>query len=426
MKELSLLKMIQIAILFAATFVMGACSGVKGESAGDDDSTMTMDGSGGGSTDSGDDGSGDGTDDGGSGGMRLDDGDEDDGGEDSGDWGDPSFDPDCSQGGAFLTGAERHDDVAAAVATSAAGDVITVCPGSFITHVDVVHELTIEGTGDPEATVLDGDGQPGSIVSASGSFTLTLERLTLRDGRGTLGSNGSTGGGALYADGASLDLRSLRFEGNGGDYGSAIASNGHVDGTWLTIVDGASNSVSVSSSTGSASLSLSNTVIRGQDEDVCIAATGIPLSLDDVEINGCPTTPISVSGVTLSLSGVELSDAGPGRSGGIEVFASDGVIEDLRVSGGDATVGGALMVTQPGDSELVLRGGELSGNSGRKASAVFLEFQPPDGATVVFDGVDFGDGGDEPTLAWETVNGVGGELQLSGVSVLVCTRAGCE
>ena len=122
----------------------------------------------------------------------------------------------------------------------------------------------------------------------------------------------------------------------------------------LAIVDGASNSVSVSSSTGSASLSLSNTVIRGQDEDVWIAATGIPVSLDDVEINGCPTTPISVSGVTLSLSGVELSDAGPGRSGGIEVFASEGVIEDLRVSGGDATVGGALMVTQPGDRELAI------------------------------------------------------------------------
>lgn len=361
------------------------------------------------------------------GGSSSDDDDDDDiGGPGSGDWGDPEYDPDCSQAGAFINGGERHDDVESAVDASTSGDVITVCPGTWATHLDVVHDLTIEGTGDPELTVLDGAGEPGSIVRVTGDTTVTLARLTLRDGQGSDAGNGSTGGGGVRAEGAALVLRSLVFEDNGGDFGSAIASDGPVEGSLLVIEGGRTNSISVASSTDAASLSLEDSVIRGQISDDCLVATGIPVHLERVEIASCPATPVGLSGVEVSLKEVTLTGGGTGRSGGVELFASAGVLEDLVVTGGDSTGGGALTVTQPGDGEIVVRGGLLSGSEGREASAVYLEFQPADAATVRFEAVDFGDGGDSPTLSWETVNGGSGELDLSGITDLSCDRAGCD
>ena len=184
--------------------------------------------------------------------------------------------------------------------------------------------------------------------------------------------------------------------------------------------------ISMGSSRSGHSLELSDLVLRDQREASCMEVSSVAVELTDVSIEGCAGTPMRLSFTAAKLTRVEITDTELGASGGVELFDAGATMEGLVVTGGQGTGGGALTITHPEDRTVVVRGGSLQGNSGWEAAAVFLEFQPDDDASVTFDGVDFGDGGESPTLHWNTINGDAGDHDLAGVSDLSCDRGGCD
>ena len=93
--------------------------------------------------------------------------------------------------------------VQAAIDSSAHGDVVLVHPGRYLEHINYkgkrIHVKSAEG---PETTILDGNGEPGSVVTFTSGETREsiLEGLTVTGGRGTLIVSLMAGAGILVID----------------------------------------------------------------------------------------------------------------------------------------------------------------------------------------------------------------------------------
>lgn len=117
--------------------------------------------------------------------------------------------------------------IQAAIDQAAAGDTVTVCPGSWYGGLEVTRSLTLQAAdATPYVTTIDGGGRLQGLNNVDGD--LTVLGVTFVDGRNT-----QTSGGAIESSGqATLTVRCATFDGNNapGD-GGAI----HMNGTALTI-----------------------------------------------------------------------------------------------------------------------------------------------------------------------------------------------
>ncbi|MDR1721959.1 MAG: hypothetical protein LBR24_02790, partial [Methanobrevibacter sp.] len=122
-------------------------------------------------------------------------------------------------------------DLNAVVTGASPNDAINVSSGTYtdptdtITNIVVNKNLTIAGDGDPTTVILDANNNNYFFKVESG-YTLTLQNLTLKNGKDT------SGGAVTVETGATLNLINCIFETNyASNYGGAIYSEGIVNVT---------------------------------------------------------------------------------------------------------------------------------------------------------------------------------------------------
>ena len=102
-------------------------------------------------------------------------------------------------------GKADFNNIQAAVDAASDGDEIIVMPGTYTGEGDEVvnilgKSLSIIGTGEPEATIIDGEDSRRVFYCQSDSiFNVWLEGFTIQRGRNTFG-------GGLYSENANLNL----------------------------------------------------------------------------------------------------------------------------------------------------------------------------------------------------------------------------
>jgi len=112
---------------------------------------------------------------------------------------------------------ETLDD---AVTDASTGDTLTIDDGTLVEHHIIVDKnLTIIGSG-AAVTIISGEGDgPVLIID---NATLTLESLTIKDGS-------AESGGAISAEGSTLNITSVNFENNHADKdGGAVYASGTI------------------------------------------------------------------------------------------------------------------------------------------------------------------------------------------------------
>ena len=108
-----------------------------------------------------------------------------------------------------------HPTIADAITSSSSGDVIELGACVFVERDLVLadHDLTLRGQG-ADATIIDGDGMDGRILSIRNGSNGTIDDITFRNGF----SSAPGGGAALGVRANSVALiRRCRFEGNEAD-----------------------------------------------------------------------------------------------------------------------------------------------------------------------------------------------------------------
>jgi hypothetical protein len=88
-----------------------------------------------------------------------------------------------------------------AIDRAASGDEIVVWPGRYVENLDLRRKtLHLRSRSGPEATILDGSGGDGPVVTADSSeTTVTLEGFTITGGSGKLYKGGDRHGGGIYS-----------------------------------------------------------------------------------------------------------------------------------------------------------------------------------------------------------------------------------
>lgn len=101
-----------------------------------------------------------------------------------------------------------------AAGRSSSGDTIHLAAGEYrAAEISLPHALTIRGAGAGATTL---DGQAAGTVLIAGAGPVTIEALTIRNGRG------DRGGAIRLEGGASLHLRDARLTDNRADLGGAV------------------------------------------------------------------------------------------------------------------------------------------------------------------------------------------------------------
>jgi T5SS/PEP-CTERM-associated repeat protein len=130
-------------------------------------------------------------------------------------------------------GKADFNNIQAAVDAASDGDEIIVMPGTYTGEGDEVvnilgKSLSIIGTGEPEATIIDGEDSRRVFYCQSDSiFNVWLEGFTIQRGRNTFG-------GGLYSENANLNLsdclvinnNAYRTSEGGGDGGGILCQSG--------------------------------------------------------------------------------------------------------------------------------------------------------------------------------------------------------
>jgi hypothetical protein len=120
------------------------------------------------------------------------------------------------------------------------GDRVLIAPGTYEERIDFSGKnITIESTDGASATVIDGGGAVGFVVTLNSGETrdAVLRGLTITGGFGEPGSNGAGPGGGILIENASPLIEDCIVTGNAGIFGGGIAITGGstlVKGTLLT------------------------------------------------------------------------------------------------------------------------------------------------------------------------------------------------
>jgi len=104
------------------------------------------------------------------------------------------------------------------------GDRILIAPGAYLERIAIAGKsIVVESTDGAAATVIDGGGTIGHVVSISGAADTVLRGLTITGGRGEAGSNGAGPGGGVAIAGASVLIEDCIVTDNTGIFGAGLS-----------------------------------------------------------------------------------------------------------------------------------------------------------------------------------------------------------
>jgi parallel beta-helix repeat protein len=276
--------------------------------------------------------------------------------------------------------------IQAAIDAAVAGDTVQVSPGTYVERIDFLgKEITVQSTGGPATTIIDGD-QAGGVVRmvAGDGQTPVLRGFTIRNG------NEPFDGGGIFTSGGPALIEGNRVTGNIGCDGAGIAaafSSATIRGNLV-----ADNRPNCSGGTGGGGINLRGDgtvqVLGNEVRGNVTAADGGGISLFAA---GTPT----ISGNTISGNAAE-----PGRDGGgiSLVNSSNALISNNFIVGNSGAEGGGIFWLVPfGDPGPNVVNNTIAGNSAStNGSAVFADGF--DGATRLTNNVLVG-AGPEAVLA---------------------------
>jgi hypothetical protein len=148
--------------------------------------------------------------------------------------------PDANAAPAVLdvcaTGGATYTTIGDAIAAADPGDTIEVCAGTYNERLVIEKQLFVRGLGGLESTIIDAQGGGTAIrVDGTPGGGVLIEGFTIRNGVAPMGagifcnasnllmrnsailaSTATDGGGGLYATGCTIDIETVRFEGNEG------------------------------------------------------------------------------------------------------------------------------------------------------------------------------------------------------------------
>lgn len=116
------------------------------------------------------------------------------------------------------------DDLHRLVKELPEGAVLCLAPGVYPVRLWIEKSITIRGAG-PDHVIIDAEKErPAISIENNGDAVVTIEALTLRNGRGSA----SQGGGLNVGRSRTVTVRNVRFEGGNGEPGGAAKiAEGH-------------------------------------------------------------------------------------------------------------------------------------------------------------------------------------------------------
>lgn len=122
----------------------------------------------------------------------------------------------------------NYDSIQAAIDAAGDGDTIRVPTGTYTENLTIDRSITLQGgwgvdcssriSTDPADTIIDGGGT-GRVITIDGSYTVTIEGLTIRNGDATGQGGGiadADSGGGIYARNATVTIENCAITGNVG------------------------------------------------------------------------------------------------------------------------------------------------------------------------------------------------------------------
>ncbi len=114
--------------------------------------------------------------------------------------------------------------IQAAVLAAAAGDVITVAPGTYTGRLDFRgKDVVVQSSDGPEHTIIDGGGMTSCVLFLQGETNdAVLDGFTVTGGRGSMHESFLTGGG-IHIVNSSPSIRNCVLRNNTAHFGGGIA-----------------------------------------------------------------------------------------------------------------------------------------------------------------------------------------------------------
>jgi hypothetical protein len=338
-----------------------------------------------------------------------------------------AVDDDCdettSEAGSATIGSTVYATVDAALAASASGDTIEVCPGDITATWVIVHDLTLLSP-DSALTVVHAASGPAIAVLAGANAD--IEGFTLTDGTGY--DVGGTFGGGLYVAG-DLMATDLVIAGNTADFGGGVAVVGGsavLDHVAITDDQSTGSGGGVYLADGEVDLVDSMVTGNGGSDgggvyayaDTVLRITRTPVDRNHAGIGGGVYVS---SGVDVIVDGGSVSANGATDEGG-GLFAESGVafvLSGVEVADNAAPYGGGMSLND--GTRALIDGGRIVRNlADGYAGGVRMS-----ASTLSADTVDFGTGGDDNVGEDLRIIDSGAAYSGLGTVSLVCDAVSC-
>jgi len=241
--------------------------------------------------------------------------------------------PGC--GTATGTAAKPFCTIAEAVNSAAPGDTIRIAPGSYLESLVLNQDVTLIGTGGDGATTLNAFG--GSGVTIDTGVSVTIDGLTIRDGRGW------AGGGILVS--GDLVLRN-----------STVTEN-HVDSFYPQTTP-RSGGGGIATGDSNASVTIRNCAVTnnsagsavGNETGGALLFTADQLTISGTTISGNTsqfTAGIVVVTNTVEISNTTISDniGSYGGGAGINCASGTGLLSNLTITNNQTVFGAGGLST---------------------------------------------------------------------------------
>jgi hypothetical protein len=230
-----------------------------------------------------------------------------------------------------------------------------VCDGVHYVNLTVLADVTLQGTG-VDAAFLDGGGEGPVVDVARTGTSVTVQALTLQNGRGAPhpvaydGQDYEVGGGLRCVRDAAVTLSSVRVRDNQADYGAGVGLYGRCEATMSDVsLEGNAASNGAGLFVGSALADLSSVYFTdnaAENRGGGLYALVSELSLSDVTLwnneAGDEGGAIFLEETNAALTDTVLSTNTAERGGGVSAYGGALVTTDTTFSDNVATTGGGL------------------------------------------------------------------------------------
>ena len=217
-------------------------------------------------------------------------------------------------------------------------EFIRICPGTYNGAFTIPRAVRLYGGGDgtgAAATILDGSGTGGPVITIEPDRTVTLERLRITGGSTTVRNGANTVGGGIYSQAARLTITDCTIFNNTGADGGGLYQIGASDTPPFTI-----------------------------------EMTGCTVTNNTASNPSGQGGGIFAAGGELLLRQCDVSDNLAGFAGGGIYSWDPFTAQDTRVSGNHATLGGGIFAR----ISATLDGSQVTGNTaggGQSGGGIF-------------------------------------------------------